>query len=366
MTALFDENNNIVSGTLNIGSGTVYDIVLSDTSGNRTIFNQNNLNIDLAVSGTGTGDVLFFDASTGRLGLNTESPDAAFHVITDCALDGVKVESITNCATGVKLLLVHNTQTAPETGSFPATIELAGRDNNFNTINYGQIKSKILNPATNSTSGEILFTVDHTGVNKEVFRSSLVNTVLGGLNTANGNEYNVIGFNNVSSGLSYIVLGDGNNTLHNTGVVVGSNMTTSGNKVVLGQNSSVSGLSAIGLVVDSSVSGPSTIAIGSSIRATGDQGIIIGNTNVLNGFNNIGLLSNAAVVGNSGIGFGNNQAIQGDTNIYIGHQVEVSGTDAIVFGSRVGATGLDNMVFGNSSKASGNNISIGTDNCCKY
>ena len=54
MTALFDENNNIVSGTLNIGSGTVYDIVLSETTGNRTIFNQNNLNIDFAVSGTGT------------------------------------------------------------------------------------------------------------------------------------------------------------------------------------------------------------------------------------------------------------------------------------------------------------------------
>ena len=113
MTALFDENNNIVSGTLNIGSGTVYDIVLSETTGNRTIFNQNNLNIDLAVSGTGAGDVLFYDASTSRLGLNTESPDAALHVVTDCALDGIKVESVTNCATGVKLLLVHNTQTAP-------------------------------------------------------------------------------------------------------------------------------------------------------------------------------------------------------------------------------------------------------------
>ena len=43
MSALFDENNNIVSGTLNIGSGNVYDIILSDTSGNPTIFNQNNL-----------------------------------------------------------------------------------------------------------------------------------------------------------------------------------------------------------------------------------------------------------------------------------------------------------------------------------
>ena len=59
MTALFDENNNIVSGTLNIGSGTVYDIVLSDTAGNATLLNQNNLNIDFAVSGTGNGDVLF-------------------------------------------------------------------------------------------------------------------------------------------------------------------------------------------------------------------------------------------------------------------------------------------------------------------
>jgi len=208
MTALFDENNNIVSGTLNIGSGTVHDIVLSETTGNRTIFNQNNLNIDFAVSGTGTSDVLFFDASTGRLGLNTEIPGAAFHVVTDCALDGIKVESVTNCATGVKLLLVHNTPMAPETGSFPATIELAGRDNNFNTINYGQIRSKILNPATNSTSGEILFTVDHTGVNKEVFRSTLVNTVLGGLNQASGNEYNVVGFNNVATGLAYILIGN--------------------------------------------------------------------------------------------------------------------------------------------------------------
>lgn len=364
MTALFDENNNIVSGTLNIGSGNVYDIVLSETTGNRTIFNQNNLNIDLAVSGTGVGDVLFYDASTGRLGLNTESPDAALHVITDCALDGIKVESVTNCATGVKLLLVHNTQTAPETGSFPATIELAGRDNNFNTINYGQIKSKILNPATNSTSGEILFTVDHTGINKEIFRSTLVNTVLGGLNAASGNEYNVIGFNNVSSGLTYIVVGNNNTTTHNTGIVIGSNMNTSGNKaVILGQDSFISGVSNIGLVVGSTVSGQSTIAIGDSIRATGSQAIIIGNSNIASGFNNIGLFSNSNIIGNSGIGFGNIQSVRGDTNIYLGNEVKVSGTDAIVFGSNVGVTGNNNIVFGNSSMASGSNIiSIGTDN----
>lgn len=364
MTALFDENNNVVSGTLNIGSGTVHDIVLSETTGNRTIFNQNNLNIDFAVSGTGTSDVLFFDASTGRLGLNTEGPHAAFHVVTDCALDGIKVESVTNCATGVKLLLVHNTPTAPETGSFPATIDLAGRDNNFSTINYGQIRSKILNPATNSTSGEILFTVDHTGVNKEVFRSTLVNTVLGGLNQASGNEYNVVGFNNVATGLAYILIGNNSNTVHNSGIIIGGNMNTSGNKaIVLGQDSSVSGLSTIGIVVNSTISGESTIAIGDSIRATGNQGIIVGNSNIASGFNNIGLLSNSTVIGNSGIGFGNIQSVRGDTNIYIGNQVDVSGTDAIVFGSRVGATGDNNIVFGNASRASGSNIiSIGTDN----
>jgi hypothetical protein len=364
MTALFDENNNIVSGTLNIGSGTVYDIVLSDTAGNATLLNQNNLNIDFAVSGTGNGDVLFYDASTSRLGINSRAPDAALHVVTDCTLDGIKVESVTNCATGVKLLLVHNTQTAPETGSFPATIDLAGRDNNFNTINYGQVKSKILNPATNSTSGEIIFTVDHTGVNKEVFRSSLLNTVLGGLNSPSGQSYNVIGYNNTASGLSYIVLGNMNDTIHDDGIIVGNDLKASGNKVViLGNNSSASGDFNIGVLVDSTVSGVSNLALGASVQASGSHNTLIGNTNIASGNKNIGLLSNANVIGHSGIGFGNTVNARGNFNVYVGNDLTVSGSNDVVVGSNINATGNKNIVYGNNSNVSGNSvISIGVNN----
>ena len=53
MSAYFDEIN-VVSGTLNIGSGSPpnYDIILSDTSGVPTAFNLNNQNIDFVVEGS--------------------------------------------------------------------------------------------------------------------------------------------------------------------------------------------------------------------------------------------------------------------------------------------------------------------------
>ena len=364
MSALFDDNNNIVSGTLNIGSGNVYDIILSDTSGNPTVFNQNNLDIDFAVSGTGVGDVLFYDVSKGRLGINETSPDAALHVITDCALDGLKVENQSNCATGVRVLFIHNSQTPPETGSLPVTIDLAGRDSNYSTINYAQIKSKVLDPVTSQTSGELLFTVDHTGVNREIFRSSLVNTVLGGLNNASGHFYDVLGYANTSSGLSYIIVGNNNNFTSNTGIVVGNNVVAEGDKLLAFANSSnISGNGNIVVGVDSTVSGLSNVAVGTQVRTTGDNGIIIGNNSVVNGNNFVGLVSSANVSGQSGIGFGINATAIGDGHVFLGSNISVSGTEDIAIGSNLNLSGNKNIVYGNLSDVSGNSIiSIGRDN----
>ena len=364
MSAVFDDEKNVVSGTLNIGSGNIYDIVLSDTSGEPTIFNQNMLDIDFAVSGTGQGDVFYYDASLSRLGLNVTDPDAAFHIVTDCALDGLKIENITNCATGVRLLLAHNSQTAPNVGDYPATIDLAGRDTSYVPIKYGQIRSKILSPTNGSTSGEILFTVDHTGVNKEVFRSSLLNTVLGGLNEASGQAYNVIGYNNTASGLSYIVLGNLNDVTTSTGILIGNNNEAEGDKLLIVSNDSqVSGNYNIAFLVDSTVSGLSNVAIGNNIGATGDNNIIIGNSNDLHGDNFVGLISNFYLEGQSGIGFGIDGYVSGDKNIYIGSDIFVSGHNDIVIGSNVNVTGDNNIVYGNTSNASGNHIiSIGIDN----
>ena len=364
MSAIFDENNNIVSGTLNIGSGNIYDIVLSDTSGNPTIFNQNRLNIDFAVSGTGIGDVLYFDASKGRLGINVTNPDAALHVVTDCALDGLKVESETNCPTGVRILFVHNSQTPPETGSYPVTIDLAGRDNNYNTINYAQIKARVLDPASQQTSGELIFTVDHTGINREIFRSSLVNTVLGGLNTPTGHFYDILGYSNNSSGLSYIILGNNNNTIHNTGIIVGNNIVASGDKILVFANTShVSGHKNIVFAIDSNISGLSNIAFGSDINTTGQNNIIIGQNAVVKGNNFVGLTSSANISGQSVIGFGVGSTVTGDDNIYVGSNINMSGSNDIAIGSNINVSGSQNIVYGNYSDVSGNSIiSIGRDN----
>lgn len=363
MPANFDDEN-IVSGTLNIGSGSIYDIILSDTSGNPTVFNQNNLDIDFAVSGTGVGDVLFYDVSTGRLGINDTNPDAALHVVTDCALDGLKVENQTNCATGVRILFIHNSQTPPDTGSTPVTIDLAGRDSNYNTINYAQIKSTILEPSTNETSGEIVFTVDHTGLNREVFRSTLVNTVLGGNNSPSGHLYDVFGYNNTTSGFSYVLLGNDNNTVHDSGIVVGNSNTTEGNKIILlSNNSNLSGDGSILFGVDSTVSGLSNIAMGTNVGTTGDNNIIIGNNTKVDGDNFVGLTSSANISGQSGIGFGVTSNIVGDNNIYLGSNITISGSDDTALGNDINVSGSQNIVHGNSSNVSGNSIvSIGKSN----
>lgn len=364
MSALFDESNNIVSGTLNIGSGSVYDIVLSETSGYSTIFNQNNLDIDFAVSGTGIGDVLYYDASTSRLGLNTDNPDSALHIVTDCALDGLKIESQTNCATGVRLLLLHNSQTLPETGSYPVTIDLAGRDNNYTTINYAQIKSRILNPDTANTSGEILFTVDYTGINKEIFRASVYNTVLGGLNTVDGHEYNILGTNNITSGLMYIVVGNNNDTIHDSGIIIGNINNLSGNNIVfLGNNNNFIGDNSIALLVNSEASGNNSILIGDNIQTTGINTTLIGHTNVVETNNFMGLANNANIFGDWILGFGNYATINSDMAIYIGHNVNISGNNPLAIGTNIDSSGANNIVFGNDASVVGDNIiSIGINN----
>ena len=227
-----------ISGILYIGSGLTPDITLSDTAGINTVFNNNKSNIDFSIRGTGINSLVHFDASAGRLGIGTGLPDAVLHVVAPCAKDGLIIESITNCPTGVTLLLVHNPQITPISGSFPAIINLAGRDSNYNEIVYGQIMSKILDASTGYTSGEIIFTVDEKGVNKPVFSANLQNVILGGRNTVSGYSYTVIGTNNNMLGNSFTTLGAYNSGLAISGVSVGNINYFSGTKIFALTNNS--------------------------------------------------------------------------------------------------------------------------------
>jgi hypothetical protein len=351
-----------ISGTLNVGSGTTPDIKLSDTAGISSSFNINKLDIDFSIKGTGNG-LMYFDASTGRVGIGTGVPDAVLHVVAPCAKDGLIIESVTNCPTGVTLLLVHNPQTAPVSGSYPAIINLAGRDTNYNKIAYGQIVSKILDPITGYTSGEILFTVDNRGTNTPVFKANVKNIVLGGNNSVSGYSYTVIGGSNAVTGVGITSIGAYNSGLSNSGLIIGNANIFNGTKIVaLVNNSKFVGTNNIAMGDTVAITGLSNIFIGNSNLLSGSNNILMGDNNSFNGDMSIGLTQLSSNTGSSGIIFGAYATNSGNNNIYIGNLNNLIGNSNNVVGSLVSVTGDSNNIYGSSDSILGSKlISIGSN-----
>lgn len=352
-------SENIISGILYLGSGTGYDNIISDTFGVNTVFNRNGQNIDFAVSGTSS--FLYYDASTGRLGLGDKNPDAALHIIAPCAYDGLKIEGTTNCPTGVRLLLLHNPGISPESGSYPATIDLAGHDGNSQTINYAQIRSRVLDPTTSATSGEIIFNVDHTGTLSTVFRANTANTVLGGLNTINGYAYNVLGSNNTLSGLLYVDLGSNNDGTIYSGLLLGNNIDiNASNAICVSNTAGLSGINILLLGNNTFVSGHTNIVAANNSAVTGSDNILLGNNNLAAINKVIGLFNNATIAGLSGIGMGSYVRATGINNVFLGNNIVITGSNNSAIGSSTSISGNNNLVYGSLSSISGfDTVSIG-------
>ena len=340
--------NETISGTLYLGSGVTPDIRLSETSGITTAFNINQQDVDFSILGT-TNGLIYFDASTGRLGVGTGVPDAVLHVVAPCAKDGLIIESVTNCATGVTLLLVHNPQTQPVSGSYPAILNLAGRDTNYNEIIYGQIMSRIVDPITGYTSGELIFTVDQQGTNKPVLVANLNNISLGGNNSVSGYKYTVMGGNNSISGNSLTIVGAYNSGLSNTGTVVGNINYVNGNNILSLTNSSYlvgDDNVIVGQMI--SVDGASNLLIGDNIVASGTNNILLGNDNVYDSSFAVGLSQSSMSSGLSGIVLGSYTYNTGNNNIYIGNLNSVLGDNNSMVGSQIALEGNNNVVYGSS------------------
>jgi hypothetical protein len=357
-------SDTIISGTLNIGSGVPYDIVLSETSGNRTVFNKNNKDVDFAISGNNS--FIYYDASTDRLGIGVDDPDTSLHIIAPCANDGLKIEGTTNCATGVRVLLLHNPGVTASSGSFPSTIDLAGQNTNGQTIYYGQIRSKILDPITSKTSGELLFNVDVSGSPSTVFRANYLNAVLGGLNTTNGSNYNVFGSRNNFSGVWYIDLGSNNNGTITSGLLLGNSISTTGSKTItIGNLASLTGNNIVLIGNNTSTTGHNNILIVNDSKISGSNSIILGNNTIIkNGSDNtIGLLNNSTIHGLSGIGFGSLVNSTGNSNLFLGNKNIIVGSDNSIIGSFIAVTGSDNLLYGSDTSINGSHIvSIGSSN----
>lgn len=341
---------------------------LSEISGTPTVFNISGLDIDFIVSGVSDNSpkYLFYDASTGRLGLNTNLPDSALHIVAPCANDGLKIEGTTNCATGVKLLLQHNPGTSPETGSYPATIDFAGRDTNGSLINYAQIRSKVLSPLTSGTSGELLFRVDYRNSLYDIFKANINNIVLGGQNEIDGESYNVIGADNSLSGLLYINLGSNNEGTVHSGLLLGNNILVNSEDVVCVSNDAVVDGDRIVIFGNRvSVTGDNSIVIANNSNVDSNNSVLIGNNVNLrsNSHNNLLVLHSGNISGLSGIGFGSFIMVTGNSNLFFGHNVRVTGSDNSAIGSSSFITGNNNISYGSRANISGSNIvSLGTNN----
>lgn len=348
--------NETISGILYIGSGITPDITLSNLSGINNVFNSNHKNIDFQILGTGNSQI-FFDASTGRLGIGTGLPDAVLHVVAPCAKDGLIIESVTNCPTGVTLLLIHNPQTTPQSGSYPAIINLAGRDTNYNEIPYAQVLSKILDPTTGSTSGQIIFTVDETGVNKSVFSATTHNIVLGANNNPSGFEYIIVGASSDIDGDSLVNIGSYNSGISNSGLIIGNKNYISGEKIYALVNlSSIRGNNSLSMGENILISGNSNIYFGKDTSITGLNNILIGSTNT--GLVNylVSLSQNASHSGNSGISLGSYITNNGHNNIYIGNNVNILGNTNSIVGSDAIIEGNSNLIYGNKDTAIGSSL----------
>lgn len=357
-------SDSVISGSLNIGSGLIYDTILSDKSGQITVFNQNNKDIDFAISGANS--FLYYDASSDRLGIGDKIPDATLHIVAPCSNDGLKIEGTTNCPTGVRIFLLHNPGTASQTGDYPASLDFAGRDSNGSTIYYGQIRSRILDPVTSQTSGELIFNVDNTGTLSTVFRASSRNSVLGGLNNIDGSSYSSFGSSNTLSGYLFVNVGSYNSGYLVTGILLGNNCLVSGSNIsIISNKADIIGSNIVLLGNDSTISGDNNILLANNSFVSGSDNNIFGNNiRINNGSSNtISLANTGHISGLYNINIGSKVNISGSNNLSIGNFNNILGNTNSILGSYISTTGSDNLAYGNNVNISGSQvISVGNSN----
>jgi hypothetical protein len=343
------------------------NIILPASSGQNTVFNSNAYNADFQVKGTGNNQ-LFFDASTGRLGINTSSPSTILHIVGKCANDTMRLESSTPCSTGVALTLYHSPSNGSEIGDYPATINLAGRNSNAQQVNYAQIKSRILGTDINATSGELIFSVDVSGVSISTLTTNPKKTLIGVGSQSTDNNNIVVGSLSKNSGVNNIILGhnsysSGLNSTNN--ILCGHDTVYSGsNSLVASSSSTVIGSRCYILGYTNTVRSSDAAILGSEISSSGTFLSV-------NGFSNAASGSYLSVIGSnnsttssvSGIVCGFDNDISGNSGIVIGIDNIVEGSNNILYSINSTANGQNNRLIGANVDISGNNnLSLGLNN----
>jgi len=227
-------------GGSNLYTNSNHDLLIGDRSEYSTIlrasgnneFNVNNNSYNFIVNGK-PGKNLFFD-SDGKLGLNMPPnyvPQVPLHIFQNACSESIRVENRHSSNPSV-LTLYHRPTTVPSSGDFPAIINLAGKNETANQVNYVSLKSKILDSSTATSRGSLVVDVIHNNSSENIADLGIDHIKLGYGNSISG-DHVVVGKNNIISGSNNTVFGNSLICSGSNSVAVGKN----GNQILIQDNS---------------------------------------------------------------------------------------------------------------------------------
>lgn len=404
----------LVGGTGNLVTA---DIILP-ASGQTVVFNEQSVDKDFRVEGSGTTHMLFVDASTNRIGINDSNPLDILQINSNNS-NGITIHK---SGVGPKITIGNTSISGLATSDTIGSIVFSGLNSANSSVTYGKIYCLVDDPTSSSEASSLNLEIVNNGSNEDVavFSSSGItlgfnNQNIDGIiigNASNNEGNNVcIGYYNSACGNNTVSIGNDLSISSGTfGGCVGYDHAISGSNIWVfgGSGVSVTGSNRVYLainnnnhlsIINSGSLGYTTFsnsdvvfninntAILSSglkeqisfnfVNSSGSQksGVMIGmdiisptNTlektrlfaNVMNDSSGVRVLS----LDNNNVVVGNN--LSSGNNIIYGLDNSISTSGNRIFGSNIISTGTNNNIFGNSISYSGNNISIfGNANVCQ-
>lgn len=400
------------------GSGTVVsaDIIIP-TSTQTTVFNEQSLDKDFRVEGSGVTHLLFVDASVNNIGINSSNLTDKLTVSATSG-SGITVQA---SGRGPSISLKNTSPSGITTSSNIASVSFEGVNNSGNPIDYAEVYAKILSNTNASEKSSFNIDVYNNGAKENVaslsasgvtlgFNSQNIDGILLGSVSSNEGDNVVLGYHNNVCGNNCVVLG--NSSVLSTGTfggIIGLDHAVSGNNiwVVGGSGVTATGNNAVYLALNNTTyvkldndtklryntQSTNNVSLGinnTAILASGlDESISLEFTNssgvhktglsltnsivgVSNGAENTAFVakilqdgadSQVARIEKNNIVVGKNTT--SGNNIVAGYSNTVLNTGNIVYGRGVAASGNNNILLGKDISVTGNNITIlGASNSC--
>lgn len=391
------------------------DNILS-TSTLTTIFNEQSLDKDFRIEGSGTTHMFFVDASLNRIGINTSSVSDTLTINTPSNL-GIRLNG---SGLGPTLTLVNTSVSGLSTNSRLGSIVFSGLNSSGNSIEYARLYGKIVSTTSNAENSSIILEILNNGSKKEVcsltpsgltlgFNNSNTDGILLGNGSSNEGNNIVLGYFNNTCGSNCVVLGNDSSVASGTfGGSIGRSIALSGSNVwvIGGSGVSLSGSNATYLALnnDNHIDIKGSGLVEYNTKTDGNTLFKIKNNRVLssgvkesvsfefqniggtktgvlltsdiisvtNGSENSSLTSTILVDGTateilrlqkSKIVLGSN--ISSGNNLLIGSSNTAYSSGNIIYGNSILTSGTNNIIVGSNVQASGDNISIfGSNNTC--